>query len=87
MKYSSIGKSKWVWTPDPLGSQGYNTLGAMECTLINLCLIDRVRDWHIDEMERFSYKFCGDANFMPSPNGDGFIDADDDNNIFICIKK
>lgn len=78
MKYSSVGKAKWVWTPDPLGSYGYNVLGALECSLINLSLIENVRDWHIDEMERFSYRFCGDINFLPSPNADGIIEIDDD---------
>jgi hypothetical protein len=52
MKYSSVGKSKWVWTPDPLGSYGYNTLGALECALINMHLIENAYDWNIDEMEK-----------------------------------
>lgn len=77
MKYSSIGKTKWVWTPDSLGSDGYNVLGALECSLINLSLIENVRDWHIDEMERFSYRFCGEKNLLPSPNADGIIEIDD----------
>lgn len=79
MKYSSVGKKKWTWTPDALGSDGYNILGALECSLINLSLIQNVSDWHIDEMERFSYKYCGDNNLLPSPNKEGFINVPDDN--------
>lgn len=77
MKYSNCGKVHWVWLPDGLGSKGYNALGAMECFLINLSLIYRTHDWHIDEMERFSYRFCGEKNFMPPP-GQGIIEVDDD---------
>jgi hypothetical protein len=77
MKYSSCGKATWIWTPDPLGSRGYNVLGAMECSLINLSLIHRTYDWNIDEMERFSYRFCGEKNFMPVSN-QGIIEIDDD---------
>ena len=76
MKYSSRGVATWIWTPDPCGSTGYNVLGAMECSLINLNLINLTYDWHIDEMERFSYRFCGEKNFMPD-SSKGFIEIDD----------
>lgn len=84
MKYSSLGRKRWIWTHDDLGSNGYNTLGALECTLINLTLIGNVRDWDIDEMERFSYKFCGEKNFMPSPNSNGLIEVDES---YIHLRK
>lgn len=77
MHRSRLSKSKWVWTPDPLGSPAYNILGGLECVLFNTGLIETLSDWSIDEMERFSYKFCNEHNLMPEPNENGFIELND----------
>lgn len=73
MKYSTINVSKWVWTYDSLGSDSYNVLGALECTLININLIDRVKDWTMDEMERYSYKFSNQLNYFTQSEVPGFL--------------
>ena len=73
MKYSSF-KTRWSWTHDPLGSQSYNVLGAFECVLINVNLIQRVNEWGMDEMERYSYKFSNEVNFFTPSSIEGFLE-------------
>lgn len=77
MLKSKLSKSRWVWRPDPLGSPAYNILGGLECVLFNTGLIKRLSDWDIDEMERFSYKFCNEYNLLPPPSNYGLIELDD----------
>ena len=72
MRYSSIKKSRWRWTYDELGSASYNVLGALECVLINIRLIDSIQEWPMDEMERYSYKFSNEVNLF-NQRADGFL--------------
>lgn len=76
--YSKLGKTIWKWDFDPIGSTGYNILGALECTLININLVETISDWSMDEMERFSYRFCNDTNMLKTSSRVGFMEIPDD---------
>lgn len=78
IKYSNFGKTTWKWNFDPIGSVGYNVLGALECTLINIELVQTISDWSMDEMERFSYRFCNNVNLLKPSNRAGFMEIQDD---------
>ena len=78
IKYSSLGKTTWKWNFDSIGSVGYNVLGALECTLININLVETISDWSMDEMERFSYRFCNDTNILNVSSRVGFMEIPDD---------
>jgi hypothetical protein len=77
IKYSNFGKTTWKWNFDLMGSVGYNVLGALECTLINIDLVQTVSDWSMDEMERFSYRFCNNANLLKTSSRVGFMEVSD----------
>lgn len=74
MKYSAIKKSRWSWTYDDLGSESYNILGALECTLINMELVTRTEEWVMDEMERYSYKFANAVSIFQPSDKEGFLE-------------
>lgn len=48
----------WRWTYDEQGTESYNILGALECTLYNFNLMSPLNAyWNMDEMERFGFEF------------------------------
>jgi hypothetical protein len=79
MKYSAIKKSRWEWTYDDLGSESYNVLGALECALINLSFLTRSSQcWTMDEMERYSYRFTNQTNYLKPSSIPGFLEPVDE---------
>ncbi len=58
MMYSNMFIRPINWMHDEQGTYSYNILGALECTLINLYICDKINEaWDIDEMERYGFRF------------------------------
>jgi hypothetical protein len=54
----NLRSHKWRWTYDEQGTDAYNVLGALECTLYNLSIMAPLNNyWNMDEMERFGFEF------------------------------
>jgi hypothetical protein len=54
----NLKNRKWRWNPDDQGTESYNVLGALECTLYNLNIMSPLTTyWNMDDMERFGFEF------------------------------